>query len=277
MHHKLENAASASSPRHSAFGNHNRSWLWGRHAVLETLRADRWRPLELALSPRCPLDVAQEVRIWAGRHAVALKEETDDALAKRCRSEQHQGLAARLPEFPYVSFEDLLAQKPFPKVWLVLDRIQDAHNFGAMVRSAAGLGVDAIVLGTTEQSPVNRQVVQSSAGAVNLLSIARVDCLEAALDRLGDHGVMLVAASEKGTVDLHRAHLAPPVAVIIGNEGQGVQRRLWDRCSQHVRIPMASRLGSLNAAVAAGIICYEVWRQRSESATALPDRTGDAL
>lgn len=230
---------------------------------METLRAGKWIPLELAVSPRCPADLAHEVQQWAKRHHIECVEDTDAALAKRCRSDEHQGLAARLPEFPYANFDQLLKNLGACSVWLVLDRIHDSHNFGAMVRSAAGLGVDAVLVGETEQSAVNRQVVQSSAGAVNLVPIARVDSLRDALDRLRNQDVRIVAASEKAECDLFLADLRSPLAIIVGNEGRGVDPALLATCTQQVRIPMGNHLGSLNAAVAAGIVCYEALRQRS--------------
>lgn len=234
---------------------------------METLRAGRWMPLEVALAPRCPADIAREVQQWSQQQAVPLIEESDAALAKRCRSEEHQGLAARLPPFPYAGFEELCGNLVRNAVWLVLDRIHDSHNFGAMVRSAAGLGVSAVLVGETEQSAVNRQVVQSSAGAVNLVPIARVSSLVAAIEHLRHQGVRVVAASEKAEQDLFTADLSPPIAIIVGNEGRGVDPALMDQCSQLVRIPMGNRLGSLNAAVAAGIVCYEALRQRESGST----------
>ncbi len=247
-------------PKSSRSVNHNRAWLWGRHAVMETVRAGLWIPLEIALSPRCPPEIVRELHRWTQQHGVSVIEETDEALTRRCRSEEHQGIAARLPEFPYASFDDI---RTSARVWLVLDRIHDSHNFGAMVRSAVGLGVDAVLVGETEQSAVNRQVVQSSAGAVNLLPIARVASLVRAITTLHDQGVKIVAASEKAEQTIFTADLRPPVAIIIGNEGRGVSAELLERCTLPVRIPMANQLGSLNAAVAAGIVCYEVLRQKS--------------
>ncbi|MDP1799013.1 MAG: 23S rRNA (guanosine(2251)-2'-O)-methyltransferase RlmB [Planctomycetaceae bacterium] len=242
--------------------NHNRAWLWGRHAVMETLRAGRWIPFEVAVSPRCPPEITQEVYQYTQQHSVALIKECDADLAKRCRSEEHQGIAVRLPEYPYASFDELCGTV---NVWLVLDRIHDSHNFGAMVRSAVGLGVEAVLVGETKQSAINRQVVQSSAGAVNLLPIARVANLVKAMDSLRDRGMKIVAASEKAEQTIFTADLRPPVAIIIGNEGRGVDAALLERCTLPVRIPMANQLGSLNAAVAAGIVCYEMLRQRERA------------
>lgn len=224
-------------------------------------------PLEVAVAPRCPEDLAGEVRSWTKRYAVPLVEESDAALTKRCRSEDHQGLAARLPEFPYADFDALIRTVSDESVCLVLDRIHDSHNFGAMVRSAVGLGVTAVLVGETEQSGVNRQVVQSSAGAVNLVPIARTPSLPEAIDRLLAHRFRVIAASEKAATDLFAADLRAPLAIIVGNEGRGVDPLLMEKCTQSVRIPMGNDLGSLNAAVAAGIVCYEALRQRQSPAT----------
>lgn len=253
-------------PRRAAtLGSHNRSWIWGRHAVLETLRAGGWRPLEVLLSPRCAAEVQSEVRRHTHRLQVPLQEASDVDLRRRCRADDHQGLAALMPPFPYVSFAELIGRKPLPTAWLVLDRVQDSFNFGAMVRAAHALGIDAVLIGDKEQSHVNSQVVRSSAGAVNFLPIVRVDDLPAAVAELRRQGIQPIAATEKGAQLIDGVNLRAPVAVVIGNEGCGIQQPLLAQCSTHVRIPMWGRVGSLNAAVAAGICCYEINRQRRTS------------
>ncbi|MEI2823608.1 MAG: TrmH family RNA methyltransferase [Chitinophagaceae bacterium] len=136
-----------------------------------------------------------------------------------------------MPEFPYADFESLVASIGDQATLLVLDRIHDSHNFGAMVRSAVGLGVNAVLVGEAEQSAVNRQVVQSSAGAVNLVPIARVVSLQAALSSLQARGVCIVAASEKADCDLFTADLRTPLVIIVGNEGRGVDPAL-SRCAR---------------------------------------------
>jgi 23S rRNA (guanosine2251-2'-O)-methyltransferase len=245
------------------FGSHNRSWIWGRHVVLETLRAGKWRPLELLVSPRCTEQARHELDRLARLRQVEFTVVTDDQLARRCRSDEHQGLAASLPPFPYARFDELLSSTPLLSTWLVLDRMHDSFNFGAVLRAAEGLGVKAVVIGSEEQSEVNSQVVRSSAGAVNYVPIAKVDRLADAVQALRDAGCAVVAASEKAAHPLPRVDLRGPVAVVIGNEGQGIQPAVWRLCTTVARIPMTGRIGSLNAAVAAGIVCYEIVRQRS--------------
>ncbi|MBI1345382.1 hypothetical protein GC163_03755 [bacterium] len=243
-------------------GNHNRSWIWGRHTVLVTLQQGQWFPLVVQLSPRCPVEVAAQVRALCAQHSIDCREVTDAQLAKTCRAEDHQGLAAQMPEFPYTELELLLSQSVIPSSWLVLDSIQDSFNFGAMVRTAVELGLEAVLIGCEGQSGVNSQVARSSAGGVNCVPIARVSDLPAAVQRLQQRQIQIVAASEKAKQLVQDCDLTVPTAVIVGNEGRGVSADLRALCESHVRIPTTGHLGSLNAAVAAAIFSYELVRQR---------------
>lgn len=243
-------------------GNHNRSWIWGRHAVLETLRVGSWVPLAVQRSPRCPAEIAAEVIGICQRQHIDCRDVTDAAMSKTCRAEDHQGLAAEMPEFPYANLEQLLTQ-PTPRTsWLVLDGIQDSFNFGAMVRTAVELGLDAVLIGTAGQAGVNSQVARSSAGGVNHVPIVQVATLADGIRRLKDHHVQIIAASEKADALLQDADLTFATAIVIGNEGRGVSEDVWSLCDTHVRIPTTGQLGSLNAAVAAAIVGYELMRQR---------------
>lgn len=248
--------------RPESFGSHNRSWIWGRHVVLETLRAGRWRPRELCCSSACPPEARCEVEQLAARWQLSLSQLDDDGLSRRCRSEAHQGLAALMPAFPYASWDAVASNLSSVKTCLVLDGIQDSFNFGAMVRTAHGLGVQVVLVGMAEQAEVNSQVVRSSAGAVNYVPIVRVESLTAAVDALREHGSQLVAATESGEESLDQFQWSDSAALVIGNEGRGIRPELLDRCAHRVQIPMAGRVGSLNAAVAAGIFCFAMTRGR---------------
>lgn len=243
-------------------GNHNRSWIWGRHVVLETLRVGTWMPLSIQLSSRCPHDIASEVRALCLHHQVECVAVTDPALSKTCRAEDHQGLAAMMPEFPYADLEPLFSRPAPITSWLVLDGIQDSFNFGAMVRTSVELGLGAVMIGMAGQSGVNSQVARSSAGGVNHVPIVQVTDLSAGLQRLKEHRVQIIAASEKAERLVQDVNLAQPTAIVIGNEGRGVSEPVWSLCDAHVRIPTTGQLGSLNAAVAAAIFGYELVRQR---------------
>lgn len=231
---------------------------------MATLRAGLWTPLEVAVAPRCPDDLRADVRRLTSLQQIPLMEVADSELSRRCRAEDHQGLAARMPEFPYANLDEVLSRSPAPTAWLVLDRIQDSFNFGAIVRSAVELGIDAVLIGTAGQAGVNSQVVRSSAGAVNYLPIVRATSVPEALPLLRDAGVLAIAASEKAASTVDAVDLIRPVALVIGNEAEGLSPAVLDCCQERVRIPIGNRVGSLNAAVAAGILCYELVRQRGK-------------
>lgn len=246
-------------------GNHNRCWVWGRNVVRETLRAKVWFPLEIRLSPRCPEELRREIHGHASQLNLPVTEVTDTDLGKCCRAEDHQGVALRLPEFPYVEFSDLQRQPQPPTRWLVLDGIQDSFNFGAMIRSAVELGTDALLIGESGQVGINSQVARSSAGAINYVPVSRVPSLATALQQLRSGGTRVIAASEKAEMALPEVDFRGSTAIVVGNEGHGVSAAVLEQCDVQVRIPSTHRVGSLNAAVAAGIVCYERQRQQPSS------------
>ncbi len=243
-------------------GNHQKCWLWGRHAVLELLRADRWHPLEIGLGPGLPISIDREVRAWAQRHSCLIGEWSDAEIEDRCRASDHQGLIARMPEFPYHSVDELLGTLPTMAWCVLLDGIQDPFNFGAILRSAEVLGASAAFVGGEQQCGVTAQVVRSSAGAVLHLPLARGDSVSAIARSLQTHGFQLCGASEKATQSPSEVDFRQPTCLVIGNEGRGISPELLALCDLTVAIPQSGQVGSLNAAVAAGILCYEIGRQR---------------
>ena len=244
-------------------GSHNRCWIWGRNVVLETVRAGRWPILELLIGDGIDAALLMETRSLAERNHVPVAVTTDDELTSACRTAEHQGFAARMAPFPCQSLTELMQTLPTNATVALLDRLQDPFNLGAIVRSASTLGVDGILIGDREQVEINSQVARSSAGAVNHLPIARTDDLPGAVDLFLGRGFQVVAASEKGDTPLFQADFSRPTVMIIGNEGRGIRPELLSRCDVTVSIPMSGRVGSLNAAVAAGILFYEMRRQRS--------------
>lgn len=250
------------SARRDVLTNHNRCWIWGRHVVLATLRAARWPVIELLIGDRADDELWDEAVRLANEIGIQAVATDDGSLTKACRSSEHQGMAARMSPFPYHTLEDLVQTLPAQPMLVALDRLQDPFNFGAIVRSASTLGLDGIVIGEHEQADVNSQVARSSAGAVNHIPIARTDDLVAAVDSLRERGFQIVAASERADTPLYQASFQRPTVVIIGNEGRGIRPELLARCDQSLSIPMTGQVGSLNAAVAAGILFYEMRRQR---------------
>ncbi len=246
-------------------GSHQKCWHWGRHAVVEALRAGRWIPLEVRVADRLAADETEAVRVLADRLDVPVEPDDFDRLTQLCGTAEHQGFLGRMPAYPYVSAESLVGDAGAgARLFLVLDGIQDPHNFGAMLRSAEVLGVDGVFVGAQGQAEVTPHVARASAGAVNHLPIARVASLAELLrDMLAPAGVQIVGASEKRGGPPADADFRRSTAVVIGNEGTGISDEVLARCDLTVAIPQSGRVGSLNAATAAGILLYEARRQRS--------------
>jgi len=243
-------------------GSHQKCWIWGRNAVLETLRAGRWKILDLHLSRELPSDQLERATELAARMKLTPVVSEPGVLAKLCHTTEHQGYLARMTDFPYTDEVSVPPPRQGAPFYMVLDGIQDPHNFGAIVRSAEVFGADAVYIGETGQVGVTSMVVRSSAGAVNRVPIVRVPDLEVLLGRLKAAGIRVVAASEKAEHTAAGTDFTRGTALMMGNEGVGPRPGLMAHCDAVVKIPQAGHIGSLNVAVAAGIFCYEIRRQR---------------
>jgi len=248
-------------------GNHQRSWIWGRHVVRETLEAGRWPIREMLISSQLSAEELQSVAALADKRNVKFERVDPATIERMCRAADHQGYAAQMSAYPYVTengFFETLSAPHAASLLLILDAIQDPFNFGAILRSAEVLGFDAVVVGSERQCEVNSLVARSSAGAVNHMAIVRVDDLANFTSRLARAGIHIVAATEKGTLRPDQANFRESSALLIGNEGVGIRPELIALASRKVCIPQSGQVGSLNAAVSAGILMYEARRQRSE-------------
>jgi 23S rRNA (guanosine2251-2'-O)-methyltransferase len=248
-------------------GNHQRGWMWGHHAVTETLLSGTWPVNEIFVSQKAFDQCADLLR--AKQQAGIPVELVDNArLEQLTHSTEHQGLVARMGAFPYGAMKSLAAsladpatQTAVPLV-VICDRLQDAFNFGAILRCCDGANVLAVVVGELGQAEVTPHVARSSSGAVNHLSIIRVPDLIATAMQLKQLGLQLVAADANTETKVWNAPLTGPTALIIGSEAKGVQPELLAICGQRLWIPMYGKVTSLNAAVAAGILLYEIRRQQ---------------
>ncbi|WP_437188359.1 TrmH family RNA methyltransferase [Planctomicrobium sp. SH668] len=244
-------------------GSHQKCWLWGRHAVMETLRAGKWIPIEIAYSSETlePALLKELLQLTEYLDVPALDLQRDE-LQRRCGSTEHQGLMAKMPPYPYGSPETLLQKLHAKSAVLVLAGIQDPFNFGSILRSADLFSFDAVVVPISQQSGVSSHVARSSVGAVNYLDIVEVPDLIAFCQKMSDEGLKLIAATEHGDQSPAQVDFTRGCAVVIGNEGSGVPADLMKICETLACIPLQGHVGSLNAAVAAGILCYELQRQR---------------
>ena len=249
-------------------GNHQRCWIWGKNTVTETLRAGRWPIYELYLADDLPADARRRAVTAAERTGVLAVVESAEALTRRCRSGEHQGYLAKMGPFPYQPAETLLAEQPELPLYAILDSLHDPYNFGAVLRSAEAMGVDGVFIRSSGQVGVTSLVARSSAGAVNHLPLARVADLEKLVRTLQQRDVAVIAAVAEAEQTLFDCDLRRGTALIIGNEGGGIDPALLKLADGLVAIPQSGRVGSLNAAVASGILFYEARRQRSLASAA---------
>lgn len=180
-------------------------------------------------------------------------------------NKNHQGVMAFVSPVAYHKLENLIPQffeegkVPFI---LVLDRVTDVRNFGAIARSAYCAGVHAIVIPDQGSAQVNDDAIKTSAGALHHIPVCREKNMKTTMELLNQSGITTIGCSEKGAQLLHQLDMTQPIAIIMGNEETGISEDIIKRCSSLAKIPMEFGVQSLNVSVAAGIACYEVVRQR---------------
>jgi 23S rRNA (guanosine2251-2'-O)-methyltransferase len=179
----------------------------------------------------------------------------------------HQGAVAFVSPIDYVPLDNVLAglfEQGKSPLLLVLDRVTDVRNFGAIARSAQCLGVDIIVVPNRGAAQMNGDALKTSAGALTRVPVSRENNLHATLRRLKDSGLQVVACTEKGDASLESANVdfTGPLVVVMGSEEDGISPELLELADAKLRIPMIGQIGSLNVSVASGILLYEVLRQR---------------
>ncbi len=243
--------------------SHQRSWVWGRHAVCEVLDAQRWPIRELFLAEELPT----KDRVTALGKSEQLGATTCianyDRIRALCGCKDHQGYLARMGPFPYAQVDDILLNAPIMPLYILLDSIRDTYNFGAIIRSSAALGGTAIIAGNTGQAPINGQTVRSSAGAVNRIPIAFEDTLGDTIQKLRIHGVFCISTNAGAELPVWECDLVRPTAFLLGNEGRGISPKLEEQCDAVVSIPLVKPADSLNVSATAAALLYEARRQRA--------------
>lgn len=244
-------------------GSHQKCWIWGRNAVLETVEAGRWPVMELWLSEALPPELLDRAQAAARKQNIEPGIVPPEELIQRCHTAEHQGFLAKMSEFPYLDGAalDQIMGKKVPFI-VILDGIQDPYNFGAILRSSEVFGADAVILAEHKQVGVTSMVARSSAGAVNRIPIIRVPEMGPVLHQLIRRGIGVIGTDAEAAQTIDQCDFKVPTAVVIGNEGQGLSDAVEILCTGKVRIPQEGAIGSLNAAVAASIFFYEISRQR---------------
>lgn len=237
--------------------------IFGIHAVEEALAA-RGRGFEyIAVVPQRSDARIQKISQLCRAAGIPVRTMPREQLTRLARTAGHQGVVAVTAEKQYMDLEDLLAKKRGQYSFVVvLDGVEDPHNLGAIIRTAEGAGVDGVIIPERRASGVTGTVVKASAGASEYLPIARVTNVSRALEELKDHNIWVVGLDERGPKTYCELDYKMDCAVVLGAEGHGLHEQIRKKCDFLVSIPMLGKIASLNVSVAAGVVMYEVARQR---------------
>lgn len=235
----------------------------GRNAVLEALRSGK--PMDkLYVLDGCQDGPIRTIVREAKKHDVILQFVTKERLNQLSETGKHQGVIAHAAAYEYAQVEDMLelakSRGEDPFVFL-LDNIEDPHNLGAIIRTANLAGAHGVIIPKRRAVGLTATVARTSAGALNYTPVARVTNLKKTVEDLKKQGLWFVCADMDGTV-MYDLDLKGPIGLVIGNEGEGVSRLMKENCDFVAGIPMKGDIDSLNASVAAGVLAYEIVRQR---------------
>lgn len=180
-------------------------------------------------------------------------------------TKNHQGIIAYLSEITYQNIENILPmiyEKGKSPLLLILDRITDVRNFGALIRTAECAGVDAVIVPYNDSASINADAIKTSAGALHKMNICRVKNIGSTINYLKEYGVKVIACHENGNDFYFKYDFTHPIALILGSEDSGISPKIIDICDNSIKIPIAGEIESLNVSVAAGVVLYEALKQR---------------
>jgi 23S rRNA (guanosine2251-2'-O)-methyltransferase len=239
--------------------------IYGTRAVIEAIRAGK-QIEKILVQTGINNELVRELTGVAREHDVPLTYVPQEKL-NRLTSKNHQGVVCMLSAITYAQVNDLIdfayseGREPF---FIILDRVTDVRNFGAIARTAECAGVEGIIIGDKGNAPITSDAMKTSAGALNHLQVCREKDLKKALTFLRENGIMIVACTEKAEKTIYETVFDRPVAIILGSEEDGISDFLLEEADELVKIPLKGKIESLNVSVAAGIAVYEVVRQKSK-------------
>ncbi|NHM28661.1 23S rRNA (guanosine(2251)-2'-O)-methyltransferase RlmB [Desulfofundulus sp. TPOSR] len=244
----------------------------GRHPVKEALVANR-SINKLLVAKGAGGGTLQEILNLARERGIPVQYVDRSHLNGLVKDAPHQGVVAMAAAKEYVSVDDILAAAfPEDPFIILLNEITDPHNLGAILRTADAAGVHGVVVTRHRSAALTPAVAKASCGAVEYVRVARVPNLARTITYLQERGLWVVGACGTARDMYWDVRLDGPIALVIGGEDKGLGRLVREKCDQLVRLPMAGRVGSLNASVAAALLAYEVVRQRRLVHGRVPDR-----
>lgn len=236
----------------------------GKNPVLEALQSGR--PInKIIISEQLNKNTEREL------HQMAKKANTIIQKVPKKRIDQlskgrHQGIIAYVTAYDYATIEEIVEnarrkeQLPFI---IILDEIEDPHNLGAILRTADATGVHGVIIPKRRAVGLTETVAKTSAGAIEHIPVARVTNIAKTIDELKEQNIWVVGTDEEGSKDYRTLDGDTAIALVIGNEGKGISRLVKEKCDWTIHLPMEGSIPSLNASVAAGILMYEIYRERN--------------
>ena len=242
----------------------------GRNAVLEAFRSGKTID-KLFVLDGCQDGPIRSILREAKKHDAIINYVSRERLDQMSESRKHQGVIAYAAAYEYAEVEDMLQaaeKKGEPPFLILLDNIEDPHNLGAIIRTANLAGAHGVIIPKRRAAGLTAAVAKASAGAINYTPVAKVTNLSSAIKELKQKGLWF-ACADMGGSSMYELDLKGPIGLVVGSEGEGVSRLVKENCDFAAAIPMAGNIDSLNASVAAGVLAYEIVRQRLAAAKTL--------
>ncbi|MBQ6856249.1 MAG: 23S rRNA (guanosine(2251)-2'-O)-methyltransferase RlmB [Lachnospiraceae bacterium] len=235
----------------------------GRNAVMEAFRSGKTID-KLFVLDGCQDGPVKSIVREAKKHDTIINYVAKERLDQMSETGKHQGVIAFAAAYEYAEVEDILKiaeEKGEPPFVFLLDGIEDPHNLGAIIRTANLAGAHGVIIPKRRAVGLTATVARTSAGALNYTPVAKVTNMANTIEELKEKGMWFVCADMGGEV-MYRLNLKGSIGLVIGNEGEGVSRLVKEKCDMIASIPMKGDIDSLNASVAAGVLAYEIVRQR---------------
>ncbi|GGF35412.1 23S rRNA (guanosine(2251)-2'-O)-methyltransferase RlmB [Halobacillus andaensis] len=241
----------------------NEEWIIGKNPVLEAIKSGR-SINKVFVSEQLQYQSVKKIEQAAKENGVLVQKAPKKKIDQLVEG-NHQGVVAAVAAYEYSDIDDLFAranekgEEPF---FIILDEIEDPHNLGSILRTADASGAHGVIIPKRRSVGLTSTVAKTSTGAIEYIPVARVTNLSRTIDELKERFVWVVGTDAKGTEDYRELDGKMPLALVIGSEGKGMSRLTKDKCDWTVSLPMAGKVTSLNASVAASLLMYEVYRKR---------------
>jgi 23S rRNA (guanosine2251-2'-O)-methyltransferase len=241
----------------------NNDYIIGKNPVMEALRSER--DINKILIAESSQRGQMQQLIQLAKEANVIVQFVPKKKIDQISDENHQGVLAYIAAYQYAEMDDLFAaaeKKNEPPFFLLLDEIEDPHNLGSIMRTADAVGAHGIIIPKRRAVGLTATVAKASTGAIEHIPVVRVTNMARTIDELKERGIWIAGTDASGKQDYRQFDGTLPLGLVIGSEGKGMGRLVRDKCDFLINLPMAGKVTSLNASVAAAILMYEVYRRR---------------